>query len=274
MSNNFLVRQILKTGSNFFVGASIVIGALCPIVLTSSRALAGYAYTNNIPTDAANEIKTLDNKGITPNTIAFTPDGGWVILYNKNSAAWNNIPPDAANAILTLNKQGSTINTIAFTPKGQWIIIYNGNGVHWSGNFPQDAANAILTINKQGKTIDCVAFTSTGEWVIIGNEGYNAYLSKNFPQVVSNEINSILRRSVTQIFSIQSVVFAPNGGWGIIYNGGSNFTSSNIPQPLTYTINTELQFSQHPLVVAFTPKNGWVLEYGLVLYTPAYNPAN
>ena len=74
MSNN-LVRQIVKVGGSFFVGASIAIGTLCPIVLNSSRALADDVYSLDIPTDAANELKTLANEGINPKTIAFTPDG-------------------------------------------------------------------------------------------------------------------------------------------------------------------------------------------------------
>ncbi|MHC5824078.1 MAG: hypothetical protein ACYT04_51650, partial [Nostoc sp.] len=105
MSNNFLVRQILKAGGKFFVGASIAIGTLCPIVLSSSRVLAD-SNQQGIPTAAASELQTLANQGINPNTIAFTPNGEWIVLYNNNDAAWStNFPHDAVNEILALNKQ-------------------------------------------------------------------------------------------------------------------------------------------------------------------------
>ena len=269
MSNN-LVRQTLKTGSSFFVGALMAIGTLCPIVLNSSRALAGYSYTSDIPTEAGNDIQALDKQNIHP-TIAFTPTGEWVIIYNDNSAVGSkNFPGDAASEIQALEKGNILINTIAFTPKGEWVIIANNNVPIGSKNFPGDAASVLQTLQKQGSTIDCIAFTPNGEWVIIGNKGFNAYWSKNLPQDVSNEINTILQNySIHGItYTIQRVVFAPNGGWGIIYNGGSNFTSSNIPQELSDTIKTELNLSEHPLNIAFTPKNGWVLEYGLVSYVP------
>lgn len=77
MSNNFLVRQILKAGGSFFVGASIVIGTLCPIVLTSSQALADSTGVN-IPSDANKTLGDLILQGITPTTIAFTPNGKWI----------------------------------------------------------------------------------------------------------------------------------------------------------------------------------------------------
>lgn len=86
MSNNFLVRQILK--------ASIAIGILSPIVLNSSQALADTIYTTNIPTEAVDDLKNINERGISPKTITFIPNGGYIILYGKNGVAGstNNIP--------------------------------------------------------------------------------------------------------------------------------------------------------------------------------------
>lgn len=270
MSNNFLVRQILKAGSSFFVGASIAIGTLCPIVFTSSRALADYTYTSDIPTEAINIIQTLGSQGINSNTIAFTPAGEWVFLYGRNGAIGSkNFPGDAASVIQTLQKQNVLINTIAFTPKGEWVIIANNNVAIGSKNFPGDAASQLQTLQKQGSTINCVAFTPNGEWVIIANNGFSAYGSNNLPQDVVNQIQTILQNyAVNSIsYSIQRVAFAPNGGWAIIYNAGANTTSSNVPA-LADTIKTNYPKGYHPLDIAFTPKNGWVLVYGVVIFTP------
>ena len=189
MSNNFLVRQILKASGSFFVGASIALGTLSPIVLNSSRVLAASAWVG-IPNYAARELQTLDNQGIKPKTIAFTPDGEWVILYNKNGAAWStNFPPNAVNEILALNKQGSTINNIAFTPNGEWVIIYDGNGIINSDNFPQAALDELAALNKQGATISSVAFTNNGGFAIIfGRNGSYYY---KIPQNAINELVSL-----------------------------------------------------------------------------------
>ncbi len=54
MSNNFLVRHIMKAGGSFFVGALIALGTLCPKVLAqSTRQLIvewGSQKTNNSQT--------------------------------------------------------------------------------------------------------------------------------------------------------------------------------------------------------------------------------
>ncbi|MHC5728139.1 MAG: hypothetical protein ACYTXY_29235, partial [Nostoc sp.] len=69
MSNNFLVRQILKAGGKFFVVASIAIGTLCPIVLSSSRVLAD-STTLGIPSDAQQALLNLVLQGVLADTIA------------------------------------------------------------------------------------------------------------------------------------------------------------------------------------------------------------
>lgn len=265
MSTHFLVQQIKKAGSSFFVGVSIAIGMITPILLTSSRALAGYAYTN-IPTTASNEIKTLNNQNIYPNSVAFTPSGGYAILYGTNNYYTSNIPQQALNVLSSLHKQGSIINSIAFTPKGEWVIIYNNNGIYWSTNLPQDVKDELVKINQQHLNINNVAFTPNGAWVIIANDGYNAFWSSNLPPLVINQITTIFNTPYQS--PIESVIFAPNGGWIIINNAGSTFYSSNIPSELYQIMNKELQLSNHPLDVAFTPTNGWVLIYALIQYIP------
>ena len=258
MSNNFVVRQIVKAGGSFFVGASIAIGTLCPIVLNSSRVLADDIYSLDIPTDAANEFKTLYNQGITPKTIAFTPDGGWVILYNNNEAAWNNIPQDAANVILALNKQGSTINTIAFAPNGGWVIIFDGNHYYPSGNFPQDALDGLNKTKSLylTKSINTIAFTPDGEWVIIFN-GNGYYPSANFSPDALNELATLNKQGST----IKSVAFSSNGGFVILYDSNGYYITNNVPQGVANAIVTEANAGYNLTNIAFTSDNGWALLY-------------
>jgi len=212
MSKNCFQRQFLKASGSFFVGASIAIGTICPIVLTSSRALAD-SYSVGIPTLAANELQNLANLGITPNTIAFTPNGGWVILYGSNGYDSSNLPQDALTELAAIHNQKSTINTIAFTPSGEWIIIFGGYGYYPSANFPQDALNEITTLNQQKTTINSVTFTPNGEWVIISNNGYHANWSSNFPQNAQNTILTKLNAGDT----LQNIAFTPSNGWVLLY---------------------------------------------------------
>jgi len=58
-------------------------------------------------------------------SIAFTPDGGWVIFYNKNGYAINGIPQNATNHIVTVANSGYRLTKIAFTPSKGWALLYD-----------------------------------------------------------------------------------------------------------------------------------------------------
>ena len=61
------------------------------------------AYYNRIPDEVKEKLHSLSNQNVNLQTIAFTPDEGWVFHYAHNCAFWNNIPQDAAEKIQTLN---------------------------------------------------------------------------------------------------------------------------------------------------------------------------
>ena len=255
MSNN-LVRQILKAGGSLFVGASIAIGTLSPIVLNSSRVLADATYSN-IPTDAQNNLNNLDilHQNINAKSIAFTPNGGYAILYKKNDAVGNNLPPAFVSAIQALQQQDSTINTIAFTPSGEGVIIYDDYGYSTSNNFPQDALDELATLNQQGSIINNIAFTPNGEWVIIfdGN-GYST--SDNFPQDVLNKLATLNQQGST----INSVAFNPNGGWAILYDK-NGYAYNGISKTAADAIVAKSNLKDGLINIAFTPSNGYVLLF-------------
>lgn len=259
MSNNFLARQIVKAGNNFFVKASITILTLCPIVLTAVPARADVTYTADIQKEAVDDLKRINERGLTPKTIAFTPNGGYVILYGKNGVAYstNKIPPDALNVLATLNKQDSTINTIAFAPNGEWIVMYDYFKAYWSKNFPQEIVNTLSKIKRQVFIVNNIVFTPNGAWTIIADNlnGSQVYWSSNLSQNVIVQI-----KEISQKYAIKDIAFTPNGGWLIIYNRGNNaFYNNKVPQLLIDTIKTKYKQGKRLTDIAFTPSNGWVL---------------
>jgi len=152
---------------------------------------------------------------LTINTIAFAPNGGWVILDGVNGySTSNNFPPDALSKLTTLNKQGATINTIAFTPNGEWVIVYNGYEYYNSSTFPPDALSKLATINQQKLPINSIAFAPNGGWVIIYNKGKNTYYSTNIPQTLQDEITNLSKQGT---FSLINVAFTSNDGFVVLY---------------------------------------------------------
>jgi WD40 repeat protein len=260
MSNNFLVRQIIKTGSSFFVNASIAILTLCPIVLTSVLARADNIYTTDIPKEAIDDIKNINNRGITAKSIAFTPNGGYVILYGKNGFAYstNNLPQQVLTVLTALRKQDLTINTIAFTPNGEWIIIYKHYYAYSSKNFTQNIIDKISETRLQLFSVNNIAFAPNGAFTIVANLNVSqVYWNNKTPQNLVNKIKEILQTS-----TINSIAFTPNGGWIIIFDKGNNALWYNIPQLLSDTIKARYKEGKRLTGIAFAPSNGWVLLFG------------
>jgi CubicO group peptidase (beta-lactamase class C family) len=101
-------------------------------------------------------------------SIGFAPEGGWIILYDKNSYFAKGIPEDAFNKIVELGKKGADLKSIVFARNGGWVILYNKNSVA-SKNIPQDAEKALNDLSKRGTAIKAVAFM-TGPFVPLSGD--------------------------------------------------------------------------------------------------------
>ena len=80
--------------------------------------------SNNIPTDARNKLKSLNDDNKIINRIVFSQNDGWVILFGESGVTHKNIPEDAVAKILELTNNKDKINFIRFFGNN-WIIIYN-----------------------------------------------------------------------------------------------------------------------------------------------------
>jgi hypothetical protein len=78
---------------------------------------------NNLPPVLRENLTELLNHGESVWRVAFTPSGGWVILYGKNGYWDHEIPIGAKNLLSELNKKGMDIRDAFFGPKGGWGIV-------------------------------------------------------------------------------------------------------------------------------------------------------
>jgi uncharacterized protein YkwD len=99
--------------------------ALTALVPTANA--QGYSAAN-IPTGAMQKLGELANAGQSLQSIAFTTDGGWAILYGSNGYAWGGIPDGAAQKLQELSNAGQSLQSIAFAPGGGWAILQGGGG--------------------------------------------------------------------------------------------------------------------------------------------------
>jgi hypothetical protein len=79
--------------------------AVAVVLLTTAAAAVRSASANtfwahNTPADAFNTLIALRDNGHTIKSVAFAPNGGWVVFYDYNGALAKNIPATAFNKIV------------------------------------------------------------------------------------------------------------------------------------------------------------------------------
>ncbi|MBO3463275.1 WD40 repeat domain-containing protein [Aetokthonos hydrillicola] len=257
MSNNFLVRQILKAGGNFFVGASIAIATSFPIVLTSVPALSDTV--TDITSEPLSTLQYLTRINKTPQKIAFTATGEWVIFSNNTSYVnWsNNFPQIIYNQLKSLVQQNIYINTIAFTPDGQSaILVYGVNNnffMPFGKGFPSLFYYHLAQARQSQRAIKTIAFTPNGGWIILAGNN-DIYQSENIPLDLLNALYDYRRQNLI----INDIAFTSNGGW-VILAGRDLALGANLPPAASNALIELARPGKAFESIAFTSDNRFVL---------------
>jgi formylglycine-generating enzyme required for sulfatase activity len=141
--------------------------------------------------------------------IAFTPQGGWVIIWGPNGFQSESIPPDLVRTLKDFNNAKHTILQVTFTPNGGWVAL-SDHQLAWSSNVNAEFVKALLSLNRKGEAIRRVAFNPTGGWIIV--RGANGYWANDIPPPVLGELDQI--RNAGNV--VHDVVFGPDGSWVVI----------------------------------------------------------
>jgi len=103
------------------------------------------------------KLDELNDEGKEIKCVAFTPDGGWTVLYARNGYSTYGLPQEAVDALSSLNDDDEEIKWIAFTPESGWVILFGGSGF-WRSGLPQEADDALTDMNERAEEIGLVAF--------------------------------------------------------------------------------------------------------------------
>jgi CubicO group peptidase (beta-lactamase class C family) len=117
------------------------------------------------PFDKLGELAKAGHK---VKSIAFAPEGGWIILYDKNSFYAKGLPEHAFDKIVELGKKNADLKSIAFARSGGWAILYNKNSVAFE-NIPKDAEKALNDLTKKRAQIKSVTFM-TGSFLPLSDD--------------------------------------------------------------------------------------------------------
>src|SRR5260221_9634695 len=183
------------------------------IVLTAAP-LSASARSNSVSGQSAGAALPSQNKGFQQiKQAAFTPNGGWIILYGVNSYfASKDVPTDLTDKLDELATDSKSLNFISFTADGGWIIVY-GDKFYFGKGLPKTASDRLSKINDSGLDIQDIGFAPDGEWVIL--YGANNYAAS---KGISKDITGKLDQLKNQLRTLKQVIFTSDCSWLILYN--------------------------------------------------------
>jgi CubicO group peptidase (beta-lactamase class C family) len=129
-------------------------------------------YTSNVQLPVCQKLIELQKAKNNFQCAAFSPEGGWTVLWNQ-TGNWieGKVPAAAFNKLQEVVKGGGSLRSIAFGPRGAWVVLFGKTGI-WCGNVPPDLGKVFNNAIKQGLTVRCVCFTTTGTWICLTSNGW------------------------------------------------------------------------------------------------------
>lgn len=195
----------------------------------------GYS-TNNVAKTFNAKLTDLNTDGDTILSVAFTANGGWVIIYEDAKGMtgyWSeDIPADCETKLLELVKDKSTLISVSFTAENDWIILFDDYGYSSIG-MQKDLVESLKKVNKDKKAMKQVSFAPMKDNPSVFLYGVNAFTySDGLPQSAIDALTEYNEKS----FELLSISFGENDSWvvvsdkEIVWDGVSKKLSDKIKQ--------------------------------------------
>jgi len=272
--------------SPFFVQQNKVLAQSTSPVIQYAYSANHYGYYGTVASSLfQGYITDVVKQGGYVTNIAFTPQGGFVIVYTVPSQDYPTqykfysyqIPQEASTELNNLLSQPyGSITDIEFTPKGGFVILYGEDNQYYiSTDTPSALANDIKAVEKLASNypeINRVLFPPQGGVALIADVSTFIY-SSDVPAAIVQQFTAIAK--IGQI--VNSIAFTPQGGLVATLNSLSTpvYYYGNIPQTLVNEIqqlrSTHSVF--HVTWITFDPNSDWALyDYFAVLGSGPIQP--
>ena len=119
----------------------------------------GFHASSGVPHAAVEKLKERqDTKTTELKSIAFTPDGDWVLLFGGNGIWTSNSNLPAVKKLSGLWKDPhADFKCVAFAPSGGWAVLWGQNGYWTEGGIPKDAVKRIAEVAQSGGALRSIA---------------------------------------------------------------------------------------------------------------------
>jgi hypothetical protein len=101
---------------------------------------------------AVNELKKAD----TPRSLAFAPDGGWVVLSHRDYRE-QGLPRDLSERLAEHKRKGVGVRCVAFNRQCDWFLLDEANGC-FSSKSDHPALAMLNKLREGGETLRLIAF--------------------------------------------------------------------------------------------------------------------
>lgn len=221
-----------RYGRSHFV--ILMVAIICIVLGTASTgayAHGVFASQRHLSRPDSVALKSNRQKVITIKQVAFTADGGWLVLYGTDGYTAEGMPTELTDVLDQLNQDKQEIHFVSFTASGAWAVVSGkpggvANAVNWKG-IPQTAIDKLKSLNDNGFEFRDISFSADDEWVILyGSNRYAA--SKGMKSEVTDKLDELIKATRT----LKQVIFTGSGDWIILYND-NRYAASGIGKGLT-----------------------------------------
>jgi len=126
-------------------------------ILYDNGQLASDGVPLAIRTQLQNAIGELQTRKDRPRFLAFAPDGGWVLLGEKDYRS-QGVPPALSDSLAAQKKLAVAARWVAFDCRGDWFVITNNNKFLTS-NPKHPAAEELKKLQSAREQLSLIAFT-------------------------------------------------------------------------------------------------------------------
>jgi len=196
------------------------------------------------------------------NSVAFSPDGRWVVSGGGSTAlVWE--AATGREVARTTYGRGTQVHAVAFSPDGQWVISGGGLGVLsgigdtalvWEATTGREVAH----VTHEGEVL-AVAFSPNGQWVV--SAGCDEMNSQGCIRGTALVWEAATGREVTRVThegSVNAVAFSPDGRW--VVSAGGN--TARVWEAATGREVAQMTHNWFVYAVAFSPDGQWVVSGG------------
>ena len=218
--------------------------------------MATFAFSNNIPEEANQQISEFILAGQEIQWVAFRPGVANSFTIVTNVTFFNrNIPQECHDQMVAFRNAGHKIRCVAFAPGSGSRFSIITDRTFFNRNVPRECHDQMVAFQNAGQKILCVAFPAEGgnRFSVVTDQ---TFFNRNVPQECHDHMVAFKQAG----HKIQCVAFGPQGGNRFSILTDKTFFNRNIPQECHDRMVLALDSVGVPDMIAFDGDgSGWAV---------------